>query len=133
MESSDISYLGPATNLTSLNLLNETRVKEDALFTYLNTPDLSPRRMAESVKSPSTTSSLLVECPTDDTASELSIHSDRISPTPTHVSIDVLDDKDTDVDDENTNLYSKPDEIEALDCKHLDQQTTKVYMQSGMF
>ncbi|XP_070152508.1 uncharacterized protein [Polyergus mexicanus] len=57
--------------LTSVNLLNITASKEDA-FTYLNTPDPSPKRIEESINLPTTTS-LLAEHPTNDTHSELSL------------------------------------------------------------
>lgn len=130
--SNRISYIGPTSNLTSLNLLNVAASKDDALFTYLNTPEPSPKRTTESLKSPSTTSSLLVEHPTDDTDSELSIHSDRISPTPTHISIEVLDDKDAQIDTENINL-SLSNEIHAIDCERIDKQTIEVHAQNGMF
>ncbi|XP_032686713.1 golgin subfamily A member 5 isoform X2 [Odontomachus brunneus] len=130
LESSNhITYIGPTSNLTSLNLLNVTASKDDALFTYLNTPEPSPKRTTESLKSPSTTSSLLVEHPTDDTDSELSIHSDRISPTPTHISIDVLNDKDTQIDAENTNLNLSND-INTLDCEHINKQVIEVHVQN---
>lgn len=126
--SDHISYAVPTSSLTSVNLLNVTAPKEDALFTYLNTPDPSPKRTAESYKSLSTTSSLLVEHPTDDTDSDLSIQSDRISPTPSHVSIEMvsntLDDKDTEINIENTNLYSYT-EVQTLDCGNLDKSTTE--------
>ncbi|KAL6264822.1 hypothetical protein P5V15_004917 [Pogonomyrmex californicus] len=107
--SDHISYAAPTSSLTSVNLLNITAPKEDALFTYLNTPDPSPKRTIESFKSPSSTSSLLVEHPTD-TDSDLSIQSDR-SPTPPHVSLEMIanasDDEDTEinVNGENINLY----------------------------
>ncbi|EFN87945.1 Golgin subfamily A member 5 [Harpegnathos saltator] len=118
LESSNrISYIGPTLNLTSLDLLNVSAPKDDALFTYLNTPEPSPKRTTESLKSPSTTSSLLVEHPTDDTDSELSIHSDRISPTPTHISIDVLDDKDAQTDAELCTLDYHQKEIIMLNEK----------------
>ncbi|XP_011154634.1 golgin subfamily A member 5 [Harpegnathos saltator] len=121
LESSNrISYIGPTLNLTSLDLLNVSAPKDDALFTYLNTPEPSPKRTTESLKSPSTTSSLLVEHPTDDTDSELSIHSDRISPTPTHISIDVLDDKDAQTDAE----------LCTLDCERIDKQAIEVHVQN---
>lgn len=133
--SDHISYAVPTSSLTSVNLLNVTAPKEDALFTYLNTPDPSPKRTAESYKSLSTTSSLLVEHPTDDTDSDLSIQSDRISPTPSHVSIEMvsntLDDKDTEINIENTNLYSYT-EVQTLDCGNLDKSTTEA-IQNGTF
>ncbi|KYM94201.1 PREDICTED: golgin subfamily A member 5 [Cyphomyrmex costatus] len=126
--SDHISYVVPTSSLTSVNLLNVTAPKDDALFTYLNTPDPSPKRIVESFKSPSTTSSLLVEHPTDDTDSDLSIQSDRISPTPSHISIEmvpnILDDKGTELNMENSNLYSN-DEVQTLDCENLDNPTTK--------
>jgi len=132
--SSDISYVAPTSSLTSVNLLNVTTPKEDALFTYLNTPDPSPKK-TESFKSPSTTSSLLVEHPTDDTDSDLSIQSDRISPTPSHVSIEMvpntLDDKDAEINMENTNLHSY-NEVQTLDYENLDNPTTEV-VQNGIF
>lgn len=116
-----------------MNLLNVTTPKEDALFTYLNTPDPSPKRIVESFKSPSTTSSLLVEHPTDDTDSDLSIQSDRISPTPSHVSIEmipnILDDKDAEINTENSNFYPN-NEIQILDCENLDNTTTET-IQNG--
>ncbi|EZA52715.1 hypothetical protein DMN91_001960 [Ooceraea biroi] len=125
--SQQLSYIAPTPNLTSVNLLNvSASSKEDALFTYLNTPSPSPRRMVETVKSPSTTSSLLVEHPTDDTDSELSLQSDRISPT--HVSIDMmsktLDNKDTEIDAEDANSCM-PDEVEILDDKDMNESVTE--------
>lgn len=127
LESSDhIPYAVPTSSLTSVNLLNVTAPKEDVLFTYLNTPDPSPKRTAESYKSLSTTSSLLVEHPTDDTDSDLSIQSDHISPTPSHVSIEMLpnalDDKDAEINMENANLCSYT-EVQTLDCANLDKST----------
>ncbi|XP_071557778.1 golgin subfamily A member 5 [Temnothorax nylanderi] len=126
--SEHIPYAAPTSSLTSVNLLNVTAPKEDALFTYLNTPDPSPKRTAESYKSLSTTSSLLVEHPTDDTDSDLSIQSDRISPTPSHVSIEMvpnaLDDKDAEINTENANLYPY-NEVQTLDCGNLDKSTTE--------
>lgn len=117
-----------------MNLLNVTAPKEDALFTYLNTPDPSPKRTAESYKSLSTTSSLLVEHP-DDTDSDLSIQSDRISPTPSHVSIEMipnaLDDKDAEINMENANLCSY-NEVQTLDYGNLDKSTTEA-IQNGYF
>lgn len=133
--SDHIPYAAPTSSLTSVNLLNVTAPKEDALFTYLNTPDPSPKRTAESYKSPSTTSSLLVEHPTDDTDSDLSIQSDRISPTPSHVSIEMvpndLDDKDAEINIENANLYPY-NEVQALNCGNLNQSTTEA-VQNGTF
>ncbi|XP_014479825.1 PREDICTED: golgin-84 [Dinoponera quadriceps] len=126
--SNHISYIGPTSNLTSLNLLNVTASKDDALFTYLNTPEPSPKRATESLKSPSTTSSLLVEHPTD-TDSELSIHSSRISPAPSHISIDILDDKDAQVDAEDTNL-SLSNEICTLNCERIDKRAINVHIQN---
>lgn len=125
--SDHIPYAIPTSSLTSVNLLNVTAPKEDALFTYLNTPDPSPKRTAESYKSLSTTSSLLVEHP-DDTDSDLSIQSDRISPTPSHVSIEMipnaLDDKDAEINMENANLCSY-NEVQTLDYGNLDKSTTE--------
>lgn len=125
-----ISYAVPTSSLTSVNLLNVTTPKEDALFTYLNTPDPSPKRTAESYKSLSTTSSLLVEHPTDDTDSDLSIQSDRISPTPSHVSIEMvsnaLDDKDAEINMENLCSYT---EVQTLD---LDKSMIEV-ISNGIF
>lgn len=116
-----------------MNLLNVTGPKEDALFTYLNTPDPSPKK-TESFKSPSTTSSLLVEHPTDDTDSDLSIQSDRISPTPSHISIEMipnaLNDKDAEINTENANLYLY-NEVQTLDCENLDKPTTE-FVQNGI-
>lgn len=116
-----------------MNLLNVTIPKEDALFTYLNTPDPSPKK-TESFKSPSTTSSLLVEHPTDDTDSDLSIQSDRISPTPSHISIEMipnaLDDKDAEINTENANLYPY-NEVQILDCGNLDKPTIET-VQNGI-
>lgn len=132
MGSDHIPYAIPTSSLTSVNLLNVTSPKEDALFTYLNTPDPSPRRTVESYKSPSTTSSLLVEHPTDDTDSDLSIQSDRISPTPSHVSIEMipntLEDK-AEINMENTNLYPY-NEVQTLDCENLEKSTTEA-IQNG--
>lgn len=128
--SDHIPYAAPTSSLTSVNLLNVAAPKDDALFTYLNTPDPSPKRnlSADSFKSPSTTSSLLVEHPTDDTDSDLSIQSDRISPTPSHVSIEMipnaLDDKDAEINGENANLYLY-NEVQTLDCENLDNPTTE--------
>lgn len=130
--SNNISYIGPTSNLTSLNLLNVTASKDDALFTYLNTPEPSPKRTTESLKSPSTISSLLVEHPTDDTDSELSTHSDQISPTPTHISIDVLDEKDAQIDAESINLHVS-DDIHSLECASVDKQAIEVNVQNGIF
>lgn len=114
-----------------MNLLNVTAPKEDALFTYLNTPDPSPKRMIESFKSPSTTSSLLVEHPTDDTDSELSIHSSRTSPTPTHMSVEMipnaLDDREIDTEDGNSYLSNK---IQTVQYEDLDKAIPEV-AQSG--
>ncbi|XP_011168566.2 golgin-84 isoform X1 [Solenopsis invicta] len=127
--SDHIPYAVPTSSLTSVNLLNVTAPKEDALFTYLNTPDPSPKRMVESFKSPSTTSSLLVEHPTDDTDSDLSIQSDRISPTPSHVSIEMmpntLDDKEAEINMENLNLYSYNSEVQTLEDENLVKPTTE--------
>jgi len=119
-----------------VNLLNVTAPKEDALFTYLNTPDPSPKRTIESLKSPSTTSSLLVEHPTDDTDSELSIHSSRgVSPTPTHTSIEMipnaLDDRDAEIDTEDANAYLS-NEIQTVNYEDMDKATTEV-TQNGNF
>lgn len=135
MGSSDhIPYAAPTSSLTSVNLLNVTTPKEDALFTYLNTPNPSPKRIVESFKSPSTTSSLLVEHPTDDTDSDLSVQSDRVSPTPSHVSIEmipnILDDKDPEINMENSNLYPS-NEVQILDCENLDNPTTET-IQNGI-
>lgn len=115
-----MSYAAPTPNVTSVNLLNVTP-KEDALFTYLNTPGLSPRKEADSFKSLSTTSSLVVEQPTDDTDSELSIHSDS-SPTPTKVTVEMipnaLHDQVIETDVGNTNLYL-PTEVQMLDHENV--------------
>ncbi|XP_012222176.1 golgin-84 isoform X1 [Linepithema humile] len=126
---SHIPYVAPTSNLTSVNLLNVTAPKEDALFTYLNTPDLSPKRTVESFKSPSTTSSLLVEHPTDDTDSELSIHSSRASPTPTHMSIEMipnaLDDRDAEIDTEDGSSYLS-NEIQTVHYEDPDKAIPEV-------
>ncbi|XP_011867092.1 PREDICTED: golgin-84 [Vollenhovia emeryi] len=126
--SGHIPYAAPTSSLTSVNLLNVAAPNEDALFTYLNTPDPSPKRITESYKSPLTMSSLLVEHPADDTDSDLSIPSDRISPTPSHVSIEMIpnasDDKDAEINAESANLYPY-NEVQTLDCETLDKLTTK--------
>lgn len=136
MESSEqIPYVAPTSNLTTVNLLNVTASsKEDALFTYLNTPGPSPKRTTDSFNSPSTTSSLLVEHPTDDTDSELSLHSDRVSPTGTHVSIDMmsksLDDKNAEIYVEDSSLYV-PDEMQIIDDKDPSEPVTDT-VQNGI-
>jgi len=87
------------------------------------------------VKSSSTTSSLLVEHPTDDTDSELSLHSDRISPTGNHVSIDIipkiLDDKNDEINIEDPNLHI-PNEIQIVDDKTLNETITDT-LQNGIY
>lgn len=130
LESSNhVPYIAPTPNLTSVNLLNVATPKEDALFTYLNTPDQSPKRTVESFKSPSTTSSLLVEHPTDDTDSELSIHSSRASPTPTHMSIEMipntLDDRDAEIDTEEDGNSYLP-EVQTVHYEDLNKAITEV-------
>lgn len=118
-----------------MNLLNVTASKEDALFTYLNTPDPSLKKTAESFQLPSTTSSL-VEPPTNDTDSELSTYSDQISPTPTYISLEMIPstlnaDKDAEIDAENGNLYL-PNETQILSCEYLNKSTTDA-IQNGLF
>lgn len=113
-----MSYDAPTSNLTSVNLLN-VAPKEDALFTYLNTPGPSPRKTADPFKSPSTTSSLLVEHPTDDTDSELSIRSDQISSTPTHVSVEMIPNALDDQVVENVENTNSPTEVQILDHENL--------------
>ncbi|KMQ85061.1 golgin subfamily a member 5-like protein [Lasius niger] len=128
LESSNyIPYITPTSKLTSVNLLNVTASKEDVLFTYLNTPDPSPKKTAESFQLPSTTSSL-VEPPTNDTDSELSTYSDQISPTPTYISLEMIPstlnaDKDAEIDAENGDLHL-PNETQILSCEYLNKSTT---------
>ncbi|CAL1683924.1 unnamed protein product [Lasius platythorax] len=128
LESSNyIPYITPTSKLTSVNLLNVTASKEDVLFTYLNTPDPSPKKTAESFQLSSTTSSL-VEPPTNDTDSELSTYSDQISPTPTYISLEMIPstlnaDKDAEIDAENGNLHL-PNETQILSCEYLNKSTT---------
>lgn len=124
LESSNyIPYITPMSKLMSVNPLNAS--KEDALFTYLNTPDPSPKRTAESFQLPSTTSSL-VEHLTNDTDSEVSTYSDQISPTPTYISLEMVpnasSDKDAETDVENGNLYLL-DETQILNCEYLNKST----------
>lgn len=132
MESSDhIPYITPTSKLTSVNVLNVTASKEDALFTYLNTPEPSPKRIAESINLPTTTS-LLVEHPTNDIDLELSTHSDQI---PTHTSLEMipnaLDNKDVEIDTENANLYLS-NETQILNSEYLTKPTTDA-IQNGIF
>lgn len=137
MESSDhIPHITPTSKLTSVNLLNITSSKEDVLFTYLNTPDPSPKKIAESFNL-STTTSLLVEHPINDTDSELSTHSDRISD-PIHTSLEMvpnaLDDKDAEnenISAENKNLYLSS-ETQILNCEYLTKPITDT-IQNGIF
>lgn len=122
LESSNyIPYITPTSKLMSVNPLNAS--KEDALFTYLNTPDPSPKRTAESFQLPSSTSSL-VEHPTNDTDSKVSTYSDQISPTPTYISLEMvpnaLSNAETDV--ENRNLYLS-DETQILNYEYLSKTT----------
>ncbi|XP_050454420.1 golgin-84 isoform X2 [Cataglyphis hispanica] len=124
LDSSDhIPYITPTSKLTSVNVLNVTASKEDALFTYLNTPEPSPKRIAESINLPATTS-LLVEHPTNEIDSELSTHSDQI---PTHTSLEMipnaLDNKDVEIDTENANLYLS-NETQILNSEYLTKPTT---------
>ncbi|GAB1860836.1 Golgin subfamily A member 5 [Camponotus japonicus] len=127
LESSDhIPYITPTSKLTSVNLLNVTASKEDALFTYLNTPDPSPKKIAESFNLSKTTS--LVEHPTNDTDSELSTHSDQISPIHTSLEMvrNALDDKDAEnenIDAENENLCLSS-ETQMLNCEYLTKPIT---------
>lgn len=125
LESSDhIPYITPTSKLTSVNVLNVTASKEDALFTYLNTPDPSPKRIAESINLPTTTS-LLVDNPTNDTDSELSTHSDQIIPTHTLLEMvpNALDNKDVEIDTQNANLYLS-NETQILNSEYLTKPTT---------
>lgn len=135
MESSDhIPYITPTSKLTSVNLLNVTASKEDVLFTYLNTPDPSPKKIAESFNLSKTTS--LVEHPTNDTDSELSTHSDQISPIHTSLEMvrNALDDKDAEnenIDAENENLCLSS-ETQMLNCEYLTKPITDA-LQNGIF
>ncbi|XP_029664276.1 golgin-84 [Formica exsecta] len=125
LESSDhIPYITPTSKLTSVNVLNVTASKEDALFTYFNTPDPSPKRIAESINLPTTTS-LLVDNPTNDTDSELSTHSDQIIPTHTLLEMvpNALDNKDVEIDTQNANLYLS-NETQILNSEYLTKPTT---------
>lgn len=135
MESSDhIPYITPTSKLTSVNLLNITSSKEDVLFTYLNTPDSSPKKI-ESCNL-STTTSLLVEHPTNDIDSELSTHSDQISSIYTLLEMvpNALDDKDAEngnISAENKNLYLSS-ETQILNCEYLTKPITDT-IQNGIF
>ncbi|XP_029178030.1 golgin-84 isoform X1 [Nylanderia fulva] len=125
LESSNyIPYITPTSKLISMNLLNAS--KEDALFTYLNTPDPSPKRIAPSFQLPSTASSL-VEHSTNDTDSEVSTYSDQISPPPTYISLEMvpnaLNDKNAETDAENGTLYL-PDKTQILNCEYLSKSTS---------
>lgn len=97
-------------NLASLTI-NSATSKDEELFTFLNTPNSSPKKTtAEISMSPPTPSSLMVEHPTDttDSVSELSIHSGRSSPSLMHTSVEVPDDLNHDnVNIRNENLYKK--------------------------
>lgn len=122
LESSNyIPYITPTSKLMSVNPLNAS--KEDALFTYLNTPDPSPKRTAESFQLPSSTSSL-VEHPTNDTDSKVSTYSDQISPTPTYISLEMLPNalSNAETDVENRNLYLS-DETQILNYEYLSKTT----------
>jgi len=111
-----------------------TASKEDVLFTYLNTPDPSPKKIAESFNLSKTTS--LVEHPTNDTDSELSTHSDQISPIHTSLEMvrNALDDKDAEnenIDAENENLCLSS-ETQMLNCEYLTKPITDA-LQNGIF
>jgi len=63
----------------------------------------------------------------------LSLHSDRISPTGNHVSIDIipkiLDDKNDEINVEDPNL---PNEIQIIDDKNLNESITDT-LQNGIY
>lgn len=84
-------YTRSMLNLASVTT-SEASCRDEELITFINTPDISPRKTATEVLiSPPTPSSLLVEHPTDstDSVSELSLHSGCSSPGLTHTSVDV--------------------------------------------
>ncbi|XP_025268182.1 golgin-84 isoform X1 [Camponotus floridanus] len=126
LESSDhIPYITPTSKLTSVNLLNVTASKEDVLFTYLNTPDPSPKKIAESFNLSKTS---LVDHPTNDTDSELSTHSDQISPI--HTSLEMVPNALEDKDAENENIGAENEnlclssETQMLNCEYLTKPIT---------
>lgn len=135
LESSDhIPYITPTSKLTSVNLLNVTASKEDELFTYLNTPDPSPKKSPESFNLSTTTSSL-VEHPINDTNSELSIHSNQISPI--HTSLEMVPNAFDDNDAENENIGAENEnlclsnETQSLNCEYLTKPITDA-LQNGI-
>lgn len=134
MESSDhiLPYITPTSKLTSVNLLNMAASKEDVLFTYLNTPDPSPKKIAESFDLSKTS----LDHPTNDTDSELSTHSDQISPIHTSLEMvrNALDDKDAENENiaaENENLCLSS-ETQMLNCEYLTKPITDA-LQNGIF
>ncbi|XP_076635962.1 golgin A5 [Colletes latitarsis] len=115
-------YIRSLPNLPSL-ATNSITSKDEELFTFLNTPDSSPKKSrAEISMSPSTSSSLM----TIDSVSELSIHSGRSSPSLMHTSVEVPDDLNHDsVNIKNENLY-KNEVTHTLNHEIISGQTSGI-------
>ena len=111
--------------------------RDEELLTLLNTLDSSPKKnITEVSMSPPTPSSLMVEHPTDttDSASDLSIHSGRSSPSFMHTSVVEVPDN-LNLDDVNVNNvnFSKNETINALNNEIMENQNSGVVLNNGKF
>ncbi|XP_043524449.1 golgin-84 isoform X1 [Frieseomelitta varia] len=127
--SKEFPYVCSAPNLSSLTT-NSVMSRDEELLTLLNTLDSSPKKnITEVSMSPPTPSSLMVEHPTDttDSASDLSIHSGRSSPSFMHTSVEVPDNLNLDDVNVNNVNFSK-NETNALNNEIMENQNSGVVL-----
>ncbi|KAK1135720.1 hypothetical protein K0M31_000301 [Melipona bicolor] len=126
--SKEFPYVRSAPNLSSLTT-NSVISRDEELLTLLNTVDSSPKKnITEVSMSPPTPSSLMVEHPTDttDSASDLSIHSGRSSPSFVHTSAEVPDNLNLDDVNVNNVNFSKNETINVSNNEIMENQNSGV-------
>lgn len=129
-ESLEHSAYIPSTSSSVLaNPVNAVTSTENEISMYLNIPD--PNATTTELLD-STTSSLLMEHPTDNIDSELSFQNDQINSIPAHVSLDFLDDKHVETDMENATLHPS-NTVQNSNCEFQRKHGTETSIQNGIF
>ncbi|OAD57900.1 Golgin subfamily A member 5 [Eufriesea mexicana] len=128
----EFSYVRSTSNLSSLTT-NSVMSRDEELFTFLNTPDSSPKKNIAEVSMSSPTPSLVVNHPTDitDSISDLSIHSGHTSPSSMHTSVDVPDNFNNDNANINNVNFCKNEIVNTLNNEIMENQTSGIVLNNG--
>lgn len=130
----EFSYVRSTSNLSSLTT-NSVTPRDEELFTFLNTPNSSPKKNIVEVSMSSPTASLVVNHTTDitDSVSDLSIHSGRTSPSSVHTSVDVPDNLNNDSANVNNANFCKNEIVNTLNDEIMENQTSGIVLNNGKF